>query len=51
MSFHLCFPTSLSCYLWPHSAQVHLPKEAAAAVPQFLLLGFLLVTHAGFRML
>ena len=53
MSFHLFFPTSLVCHLWPHSAQVHLPWEiaAAAAVLQFLLLGFFLVTHAGFGML
>lgn len=48
MSFHLCFPTSL---LWPHSAQVHVPWEIAASMLQFLLLGFYLVTHAGFEML
>lgn len=52
MSFHLCFPTSHVCHLWPHSALVHLPWEtAAAAVLQFLLSGFFLVTHVGFGML
>lgn len=47
------FPTSLVCHLWPHSAQVHLPWEiaAAAAVLQFSLWGFFLVTRAGFGML
>lgn len=52
MSFRLCFPTSVFCHLWPRSAQVHLPWEAAAAaLLQFLLSGFLLVTRAGFGML
>lgn len=56
MSFRLCFPTSLFCHLYPHSAKVHLPREAAAAavaaaVLRLLLWGFLLVTHAGFGML